>query len=110
MRDFTPVESASSSFALGITINGSLPPELEHALFQFATGGARYRTTCALASGKGDCFHPRIANDLFDGLILDQQGLKNSVFKSGITKNIFNGEGALRNVGRVFEQADIAGH
>ena len=84
--------------------------ELEHALFQFASSGARYRTTGALASSKRDRFHSRILDDFFDGLILDQQGLKNSVFKSGITKNIFNSEGALRNVGRVLEQADIAGH
>ena len=33
IRDFTPVESASSSFALGITINGSLPPSSSTLFF-----------------------------------------------------------------------------
>ena len=40
----------------------------------------------------------------------DEQRLKNAFVKTGAAKDFFDRERALRNVGRVFEQADVSGH
>ena len=36
--------------------------------------------------------------------------MKNALRESGAPKNIFNGQGALRDVSRMFEQADVTRH
>src|SRR5207253_4933990 len=62
------------------------------------------------ATGQGYCFYPRIDNQLFNLIGLDKQRLKNSLVESCATEKLLNRQRALRNVGRVFENPDVAGH
>ena len=73
-----------------------------------ASGGAGDCASGFFTSGECYCLHPWIDNHLFHLLRFDQERLKNALVEAGAAKYLFNRERALGNVGRVFEQADIA--
>ena len=84
--------------------------KLEDRLFDFARRGACNCTARPLTTRKRDRLHAWIDNYLFDLLGFDEQCLKNAFIESGAAKDLFNRERALRHVGGVLEQADIACH
>ena len=84
--------------------------ELEHTLFYLATSRARDGAASTFAAGKCDRFHSWVANDFFDRFIFDQECLEHAGTQTGVAKNLFNGERALRNIGGMFEHANIPCH
>ena len=86
------------------------PAQLEHTLLDFASGCAAHGTAGFFASRECDRFDSWIDNQLLHPVGLDEKGLKNAFIKSGPAKNLFNGERALRNIGRMFEETDVSGH
>ena len=84
--------------------------EFEHAFLDLPRGGAGDFAAGALASRQRDRFHARVFDHCARLLGFDEQGLKHAFRETGAPKNIFNRERALRNIGGVFEQADIARH
>ena len=84
--------------------------QFENTLLDLARGGARHFAAGAFAAGQRHGFHARIVDQAPRLFRLDEQRLKNAFLESGSAKNIFDRQGALRNVRRVFEQADIARH
>jgi hypothetical protein len=63
-----------------------------------------------LAAGEGDCGDPFVAKDGFDLTDFEQEGLKGASREAGAADQRLDGERALRDVGRVLEQRDIACH
>src|SRR5439155_22881077 len=55
-------------------------------------------------------FDPMFDNKSIDLIGLEEERLKNSFVESGATEQLLNRQGALRNVGRVFEKANVPGH
>ena len=82
--------------------------EFEHTLLDLPRRATRHFAAGAFAAGQGDRFDARIIDDLRRLFRFDQQRLKNAFVETCATKNIFNRERALRNIGGVFEQADVA--
>ena len=110
MRALTAVATASSRFALGITINGSLPPSSSTT---FLIRLAAPMPTCmpapslpvsVAATTRGSVEH---AVHL---LRADQQRLKRTFRKSGAAKDFLDLQRALRNVRGVLQQPNVASH
>ena len=75
--------------------------ELEHAFLDLARGGARHGAPRFFAACQRHGFNARIDNYFFNLLRLDKQRLENVVVESGAAKDLFDGKGALWNVGRM---------
>ena len=64
----------------------------------------------AAAAGERRRAHARIVEDRLDELRPDEQRLELVVVEAGLAEHILDGEGALRDVGSVFEKTHVAGH
>ena len=110
VRAFTPISAAISKSALGMTMNGSLPPS-SRTLFLICRAAALATSLPARSLPVSVTAFTRGSSMTRAHLLgFDQQGLKHAFRETGAAKNIFNRERALRNVGGVFEQNDIARH
>ena len=84
--------------------------EFEHNFLDALGGRDSDFDAGLLAAGERGGDHARIVQDGVDLLRADEQGLKSACGESGFEENLFNCEGALRHVGGVLEQSDVAGH
>ena len=66
--------------------------------------------TRAFAAGQSSRGDAGIVQDAVHLVGADQQSLKRALGKAGLQQNFFNFQRALRNVGRVFQKAHVAGH
>ena len=84
--------------------------KFEYAFLDLPCGGAGDFASGAFAPRQRDRFHARVLDHRAGLLGFDEQRLKHAFRETCPSKNIFNRERALRNVGGVFEQTDIARH
>src|SRR5208283_2228948 len=73
-------------------------------------GGNAHLDARLLAARKRGRGNTRIIEDAVHLGSADQKGLEDTFGKTGAEKDLLNLQGALRNVGSVLQQADIAGH
>ena len=96
--------------ALGITMNGSLPPSSSTVFLSCRPGGAGHLPARLLAAGQRRARDARIVEDALDLVRVDQQRLERAVRKAGAPEDVLDQQRALRHVRRVLEQHDVAGH
>src|SRR5262249_13053387 len=64
----------------------------------------------ALAASQSDCSDSRILDQWLYPIAFDQQRLKDTGGKTGSPENVLDRHGALRNVGGMLQESDIACH
>src|SRR5205085_4374527 len=79
-------------------------------ILEILSSRARHRTSVSFASRKCYGCDARIRDDSFDLIRSGEQCLKRALHESGASKNVFDRERALGNVGSVLEDADVSGH
>ena len=84
--------------------------ELEHRLLDLPAGGAGDLTAGRLAAGQRRACHPGILQHALDLIRADQQRLKRALRKARAPEHVLDHQRALRDVRRVLEQHDVAGH
>ncbi|CAG6394318.1 hypothetical protein SCOCK_260012 [Actinacidiphila cocklensis] len=89
---------------------GVAAAEFQHRLLDLVARDRGDRAARALAAGEGRGGHPRVAQDTLDRAGADQQGLEAALGEAGAVEQLAQVEGGLRDVGRVLEQPDVAGH
>ena len=110
VRAFTAVVTASSRFAEGMTMNGSLPPSSRTVfLICLPAIDATLRPAGSLPVNVAATTR-RIVQDSFDCVRADQQRLKRAFRKSCAREDLFDRERTLRHVRSVFQQANVSGH
>ena len=89
---------------------GVAAAELEHTLFDLPRCRARHCASRFFAPGEGHRLNARIDNRLFHLCGFNQERLKDTVFESGATNDLFNRKRALRHVGGMFQDTDVSRH
>ena len=84
--------------------------ELEDGLLDEPAGLGGDGAAGGLGAGDGDGGDAGVGEDVFYLAGLDEQGLEDAAGEAGAADEGFDGESALRDVGGVLEQADVAGH
>jgi hypothetical protein len=111
VRASTAVRAARSRSALGITMNGSLPPSSSTVfLMSFAARLAGHLRARRLAAGERHRLHARIADNALHLRGADQQRLKYVRRKPRSADHVFDFERALRHVGGMLQQPHVARH
>ena len=110
VRALTAVAAAFAMSALGMTMNGSLPPSSSTVFL--SARPARAATSCAgaFAAGQRHRADARIVEERRHVGRTNQERLEHAVGKAGAAEDVLDGERALRHVRRVLEEADVAGH
>src|SRR4051812_24077729 len=81
--------------------------KLQHSFLDLTRGCARDGGSGFLAACHGYRFDARVDDQFLHLWRLDHQRLENAVSKSGVAKDVFNSERALRNIRSVFEQTHV---
>ena len=89
---------------------GIAAAELEHGLLDEPAGLRGDGAACGFAAGDGDGGDALVGEDVLDLARFDEQRLEGAAGKAGAADERFDGERALRDVGGVLQQADVAGH
>ena len=84
--------------------------ELEDGLLDEPAGLGGDGAACGLGAGDGDGDDAGVVEEVLDLAGLDEEGLEDAAGEAGAAHEGFNRQGALRDVGGVLEQADVAGH
>ncbi len=82
--------------------------ELQHRFLDLPCRRAAHGAARGVAPGQGDRSDPGIFNDALNPLGVDEQRLKAAFGKAGPAEDLFDGQGALRDVGRMLEQSHVA--
>ena len=84
--------------------------EFQDYFFDALRGGDANLNAGLLASGQSGSGDARIIEDAIDLRRANEKSLEYAFGETGAEENVFNFQGALRDVGGVFQQADVAGH
>ena len=84
--------------------------ELEDGFFDEPAGLGGDGSARGLAAGEGNGGDALVAEDGLDLAGFDEEGLEGAAGEAGAADEGFDAEGALRDVGCVLEEADVAGH
>ena len=110
VRALTAVRTAASRSALGITMNGSLPPSSSTLFLMTLPAALATWLPASVLPVSVTAATRRILDHALHLVGLDQQRLEHALGKAGAPEDVLDGERALRHVGGVLEQADVAGH
>src|SRR5262249_24777339 len=89
---------------------GVASAQFKHDLLDLPAGRRGHDAARAHAAGKGHGHDARISDDAVHAVWADEQGLKDAFRKAGPAEDFFDRQGALRNIGRMLQQADVARH
>ena len=89
---------------------GIAAAEFQHNFLDALGGGNADLDAGLLAAGERGGGDTRIIEDAVHLRSADQKRLEHALGKAGAADDLFDFQSALRNVGRVLQQADIAGH
>ena len=89
---------------------GVAAAEFEDGFFDEPAGLGADGAAGGLAAGDGDGGDALVGEDGLDLIDFEQEGLKGAAREAGATDERLDRESALRDVGGVFEQSDVAGH
>ena len=104
MRALTPSSTAASKSALGMTMNGSLPPSSSTAFFSGAPPGAATSRARRLAAGQGHARRRADRRSPADPVRSDEQRLEHAVRARRRAEEVLHRQRALWHVRRVLEQ------
>ena len=110
VRAFTAVFTAASRSALGMTMNGSLPPSSSTVFLMCLPAidatllPAPSLPVSVAAATRSSASSSATASDA------DEQSLKHAARRAGVDEQLLERERALRHVRRMLEQPDVARH
>ena len=89
---------------------GIAAAEFQDDFFNALCGGDANLNTGLLASGESGRGHSRIVEDAIDLRRANEKSLEHASRETGAEEDVFDFQSALRDIGGVFQQADVAGH
>src|SRR5215211_5808432 len=89
---------------------GVAPAELEHARLDVLPRLGADLPARTFAAGQRRRLHPRVVYDRLHLARADQERLEGALREPGAVDDVLYGQGALRHVGGVLQEDDVAGH